>query len=333
MELDIEGLVDFVKANNGKKAIITFHSLGDTDSIASAFALAPFFRKSIISSPDTITSNASRILKKLGYDPSMITSEFPDADLVVLLDVNNFDNCGSFASKLKSASIPILIIDHHAPEAPQASNIYVFNDESYNSTASIVCELLDRFNMHVDARIAKLLAMGIISDSAGFKNADSRTFLQLGKLFGISNTNYITLLEELEHNPSTDTILSSLNAICSAHKEEGHNFIYMYGKAEMQANMAADTAISIGIDLAFFYTLREGEVSFSARLKPGLDKKFGIHLGIIFRDISYIIDGNGGGHPCAAGAYGPNKAALNAFIEKFNEIIYKKLGNRLKTVN
>ena len=42
-------------------------------------------------------------------------------------------------------------------------------------------------------------------------------------------------------------------------------------------------------------------------MRSTLDTKFSLHLGKVMQGVGSIIGGNGGGHPCAAGAYGPRK--------------------------
>jgi nanoRNase/pAp phosphatase (c-di-AMP/oligoRNAs hydrolase) len=63
------------------------------------------------------------------------------------------------------------------------------------------------------------------------------------------------------------------------------------------------------------------EVSFSARMRPPLDRKLHLHLGVLMQSLAKIINGTGGGHPCAAGAYGPLTSKGREFEDKFRERI------------
>ena len=81
-------------------------------------------------------------------------------------------------------------------------------------------------------------------------------------------------------------------------------------------------AIKIGADIALFYSESENEISFSARCRPTLDAEMNMHLGRIMRAISGTIEGTGGGHPCAAGAYGPKKEGRDAFVKAFRDRVF-----------
>jgi len=298
--------------------MLTFHSIGDTDSVSSAFALAEYFANSSIAAPDFITTNSMRILEKLGLEEGSIKSGFDDsADLIIMLDVNNFEDCGPFTEKLRTFKNKILIIDHHAPQSMQKSNVMAFNDESFNSTASIVYELLKPMGVLITKTIAELLTLGIISDSAEFKNASYRTFEQVGELLNIANVDYVSLLSVMQHTASVDARQESIKDLLSAKTTMVAGLLFVSGTVKGHANQSADDAIKIGADIALFSSVSKHEVAFSARLRPPLDKELRLHLGQVMKSIAPIIGGHGGGHPCAAGAYGPSIPKANEFFDEF----------------
>ena len=325
--IDFEILRSTLMDYRTKKVMLTFHSLGDTDSVSSAFGLADYFTDSTIATPDLITANSKRILDKLGFDDRRITDKFDDsAELVVLLDVNNFEDCGVFKSKLEARRGKILIIDHHAAQSLNKANVLEFNDEFYNSTASIVYELLKQSGIMISKSIAELLALGIISDSAEFRNASYRTFEEVGELLSIANVDYVSLLPIMQHTASVDSREQSIHDLFGSKVTVVAGLLFASGIAKGHANQSADDAIKIGADLALFYSVNKREVSFSARLRPPLDNELGIHLGRVMRDLAPIIGGHGGGHPCAAGAYGPSISKSVEFASKFVSEISKAAG-------
>ncbi|MGI0100701.1 MAG: DHH family phosphoesterase [Candidatus Micrarchaeaceae archaeon] len=314
-EIGFDTLRNTLDSNGGKKAIITFHSMGDTDSVSSAFALSRFFKDSSIATPDFITGNAKRILERLGFESSAISVDFESgAELAVMLDVNNFEDCGPFKEKLENFKGLILIIDHHTPSAIGKENVMVFNNESYNSAASIVYDLLKADGIEVDSGLAKLLATGIISDSAELRNAFPDTFIQIGDLLKKGGTDYQSLLLEMQHVASAQNREEFINDLFNAKIARIASLLVLYGAAQSHANKIADDAIKIGADASVFYTVRNGEISFSARMRPPLDRLHGINLGRIMKAHAYMIGGNGGGHPCAAGAYGSNASNPQEFM-------------------
>lgn len=328
MFANLDTVVSELKGISGGKVLLTFHSMGDTDAVSSAIALSSLFPNCVVSTPDALTSNVLRILSKLGFEGRVQRGDFPDdATAVVLLDVNNLEGCGKFRERLEHFNGKIVVIDHHMP-FENLANGCIFSDEGYNSSASIVYEILGAFGKAPDPQMAKLIAMGEISDSAEFKNATAKTFTQLGELFRIGKTDYITLLTEMEHISPASERIKTMTDILSSNASVVGDLLVMRGMAHAYANLAADTAIKAGADLALFYSIGRQEVSFSARLRPTLDRKYGIHLGAVMKELSPIISGTGGGHPCAAGAYGSGIERYEEFLERFMEKLSQKVSGR-----
>jgi nanoRNase/pAp phosphatase (c-di-AMP/oligoRNAs hydrolase) len=327
--IDFEILRSTLLGYKAKRIMLTFHSLGDTDSVSSAFGLSEYFANSTIATPDFITANSKRIIDQLGFDEKRITSKFDDsADLVILLDVNNFEDCGAFREKLEARKGPILIIDHHVSQGMNKPNVMVFNDEFYNSTASIIYEILKPSGIMISKSIAELLALGIISDSAEFRNASYRTFEEVGELLSIANVDYVALLPIMQHTASVDSREQSMRDLFNSKTAVVAGLLFASGITKGHANQSADDSIKVGADLALFYSVNKKEVSFSARLRPPLDKELGIHLGKIMKELAPIIDGHGGGHPCAAGAYGPSIPKAVEFASKFVAEINRAVGGK-----
>lgn len=315
----------------GRKVMITFHSMGDTDSVASAIALSEFLMDAAIATPDQVTSNSARILKKLGYNERMISDKFStDADVIILVDVNDFEECGSFKGKLSSSKKGIVIIDHHLPKPYPGNNVNSFNDETFNSASSIIFELLGSLNFEPSKTAAKLLAMGIISDSAEFKNASPNTFMQIGKLLSIAGTDYVSLLDEMGNVAPPEVRAQTIKDLLGATVLIKDGLLFVYGETKFHAGIAADDAIRVGADIVLFVSENKDEVSFSARMRPPLDRKYHLHLGEIMVSLAKHIGGVGGGHPCAAGAYGKKKGGREVFTEKFVLEVLKRIKGNSK---
>ena len=284
-----------------------------------------------IATPDIITANASRILQRLGFEYVNIGNKFDEnADLVVLVDVNNFEDCGAFKNHLDGFKGKTVIIDHHAPKEIQKENVFVFNDEGFNSAASIVFSLLRQMEQGIEGNVAMLLLAGIVSDSADLRNSTPDTFIQIGILLKIGGGDYVDLLEKMEHIADAAARAKTITDITNSRVEIVEGLLYVHGRAHAHANIAADAAIGIGADLALFISEEPKEIAFSARLRGPLDKRLGIHLGHIMKSLAPIIGGNGGGHPCAAGAYGPVESRGVEFEREFLAEIIKRAKGKMK---
>jgi nanoRNase/pAp phosphatase (c-di-AMP/oligoRNAs hydrolase) len=323
--IDFAELKRILGSHKSVRTIITFHSIGDTDSVASAFSLAEYFSNSTIVTPDFITSNSKHILDRLGFPPGTIKNTFDEsAEFIVMVDVNNFDDCGAFKDRLARASQEILAMDHHISQSIDKDSFFSFNDEAYNSTSSIVFDLLKSLGFKIDSKTAELLASGIVSDSAEFRNSTPSTFVQIGELLRIANKDYQTLLLDMRHTAAPENRQDAIKSLFNSEVMIRKNLVFVIGKG-FRANIAADDAIRVGADVALFHSISSSEISFSARLRPLLDKERSIHLGKVMAALAPIIKGHGGGHPCAAGAYGSEAGAAQEFINSFvNAVLNSK---------
>ncbi|MCL4363256.1 DHH family phosphoesterase [Candidatus Marsarchaeota archaeon] len=329
--ISLEQLVEEVKSRINANVMITFHSIGDTDSVSSAAAILSIFPNAHISTPDIITSNALRVLERCGYKKEAISTKFDEnSDLIIIVDANSTSELGNFQQPMEKFKKDIIVIDHHVNPDMSNAGALVFNDESFNSSASIIYELLKRLRFDISVPVAKMLCMGIISDSAELKNATPQTFIQIGELLSIAKTDYMGILAEFSHESSIEARLQTIHSIMHADAFIKHDLIFIYGITDVHAGIAADDAIKIGADIALFKSESSNEVSFSSRLRPTLDTKYGLHFGRIMRKLAPIIEGSGGGHPCAGGAYGPKKDKYENFFDGFTEEILNTLKSNKK---
>ena len=307
--ITFDELCSLVKSYLDKEVLITFHSIGDRDAVGSAVALSRYLPKSILATPDFLTSNARHMLALADYGKN-IGSKFEDKDAVIVMDANNREVLGKFGYCLEGFKGDVLFIDHHITprnEDPATLNAKAFCDESYNSTASVIYDLLIHNNSRVDKTSAVLLLNGIIADSADLQNADSKTFMQISELLPISQISYSQISEYYHETIPVGNRFMTINDEQKAKAEEVGRYVIVYGRASAHANIDADAALSIGADASVFWAVTETEATVSARLRSPLDKVLGVHLGELMQDVATLVGGTGGGHPCAAGAYGHSR--------------------------
>ncbi len=323
--LSFRELVNTIKSFSGKNVTLTFHSVGDNDGVGSAVALSSFFKNARIITPDFITHNARELLLLAGYI-GKINTKFPsNTEVLIILDTNNFYELGEFRKSLSNFNGEILFIDHHMLPKEDIGKAKIFNNEEYNSTSSIVYDLLLALGVGPTRQSALVLLDGIIADSAEFRNATPVTFKQISELLVYSGKSFSEILEFFHESVPLERRNSLITEIQNSMLERVGKYLLISGIAKSHANIAADMSIRIGADAAVFWTIGNEEFSISARLRPPLDKRLNFHLGIMMHGIGEIISGNGGGHPCAAGAYGPGKDQSEEAIKKALEEIRKAL--------
>jgi len=307
--ITFEELCSTIRSYVDRKAMLTFHSIGDRDAVGSAVALSECMHNAEVRTPDFLTNNAKRMLEFVGYDKK-IEPEFSNCEAVIVLDANNTGVLGKFKGPLSTFPGTILFIDHHVNPSPKEkvhATALAFNDESYNSTASIVYELMTALGVKISKKAATLLLNGITADSADLQNANAKTFKQMAELVEISGVNYADLTEYYHASVPAQSRFLTINDIQKSKTEQIGRYVLVYGRATAHANVDADSAINLGADAAVYWAITEKEASISARLRPPLDRLLNLNLGEIMKSIGERVEGTGGGHACAAGAYGPRK--------------------------
>ncbi len=302
-------LCDKLRVYKDKRVVLTFHTIGDRDAVGSAVALSAFFSKAQVVTPDFITNNAKRMLSYLGYS-NRISSTLPEApDLVIVFDANNMTALGRMAARLVPSTAGILFIDHHAVHKDESVEALMFNDESYNSTASITYEVMKKLGVSVGRNEAMLLLNGIIADSAEMQNSSPLTFRQVAELLEVAKVDFSFFSEYFHESVPVENKYRVMKDVFASKAEIVGKYLLVYGRATEHANVVADTALKLDADAAVFWVEGNTEASISARLRPPLDKKLSMHLGLIMEEVGGLIGGSGGGHACAAGAYGIKREA------------------------
>jgi len=326
--LSFDELLKFFISNSQKRFLFTFHSIGDRDAVGSAVAFSNCFEHAKVGTPDFITNNARRMLNEVGYGERIEVASLDDVEAVVVFDANNLESLDALGEQLRKFRGVVLFIDHHLPTTEElGSNFLLFSDESFNSTASIIYDLLFKLGKKVNKEMAVLLLNGIISDSADFKNATAHTFTQIGELLRIAGMNYAEIMEYFHESIPLENRYYTIKDLYNSSVEVVGKYLLVYGRAKEHANVVADMAIKIGADASLFWMVSEKEASISARLRPPLDKRHSMHLGRVMQHVSAFLNGNGGGHPCAAGAYGPNKEAVSKAVDAALQEIKRSLNS------
>ncbi len=307
-------MLSYFREIREKKVLITFHSLADVDAIGSAFALKSWFPNAKVVAPDTINSHAKKLMKLLnlsldGFDPSH--------EALVVLDTHSKRLLGNFS--IEKADI---VIDHHIKQDSIDAK-HAIIDNSYSSTSEIVYGILKQLGP-IGPTSATCLLAGIISDSAGFRNANWRTFDAITELSKISKVDYGQLLELIESRPDVSQRIAILKAVQRCEVERVGDFLAVSSKVSACESLAAEALVEIGADVAFVAYSGE-DARISSRMRMGLEGR--MNLAEIMAEAGKILGGSGGGHECAAGANGPEIGKLDEALKKCLEITKEKLGS------
>ncbi|TFG24520.1 MAG: hypothetical protein EU529_03900 [Promethearchaeota archaeon] len=316
----------------GKKILITTHDLVDIDGLASCVVLK-FFLNRFIDSSD-IHLFLPEISKSTKDFIQKYTEKFPDItipleiefktlkiDIFLILDTNNLDQVA--IPDINSSEIPIIFIDHHLNlKKNNKRNISLkIIDDQYSSTAEIIYELCEYFNLELTLPYKYLLIAAILTDSGFFKHGNNDTILRISKLLS-NQLDYQEILSTLKNDKTIPEKIAKIKALQRVKLiQEGNWLIGITNVGSFEASVAS-SLIKIGFDVSVAYSEKKSGYRISTRAKKYVCLKTGLHLGKILKEVSEECGASGGGHDGAA--------ALNGILDL--EIIIEKILDRIKQV-
>jgi phosphoesterase RecJ-like protein len=323
----MKAMLNFLKSVREKRALIIIHSLADLDAVGSALALKTFLKNSSITASDLPSEKARKLLKFLKSE--ITVGGKLSCDVLFVLDTNSYDMLGNLADAVKNFKGKMAVIDHHSlhPDSINADHLLV--DNRYLSTSELIYELLRELNCKVSEREALCLLCGIIDDSAGFRNANRKTFSNIAKLLGKTRMEYEDVLRLVETDMDVSQRIALLTAFKRAEVERVGDYIIAKSAVGSFEAKAADALIKVGADFSFVGCRSKREVRISARMRDHFLNELGINLGTqVMEKVGKILKGSGGGHACAAGANGPNLDAFDGALDECVKLTRELLGRR-----
>ncbi|MCX8174967.1 MAG: DHHA1 domain-containing protein [Candidatus Micrarchaeota archaeon] len=292
----------FLKKLRGKRVVITFHVLGDLDAAGSAIALARFIgQKAVIAPPDAMSASARRLFAYTGtktepFSPDLLAKR----GFLAVLDSSS----PSLLPHLAGLSAD-LAIDHHIRSPDSVPAKLLINDPQACSTSEMLYFLL-----RPSDKISSIaLLLGIISDSAGFQNATSRTFEAVSALLSASSISY-SAIKQLAFAPqSLSERIEALRSCQSVRAERIGEHLIAAAMAKSHEGHFAEMLVRMGADIAFV-GCEGSEGVICARMRQCMKGK--VSLGRIMSEAGKVLGGSGGGHELAAAASGSPEAVREA---------------------
>ncbi len=167
--LTFESVVELFRRHN--KVFAAAHIIPDGDCIGSTLGLAWALRQ--MGKQVTVACH-DRVSSTFKYLPGFaeLTARLPtDEELLVFLDGSAADRFGAAYAPANFDGRPVLVIDHHITNERFAPLNFV--DPHAASTAEIVYRLVTALGVALDRTIAQCLLTGIITDTLGFRTANT----------------------------------------------------------------------------------------------------------------------------------------------------------------
>lgn len=307
-------------------ALVTFHSRGDLDACSSSYVLAKYFGFKVIA-PDLPASRALKLLEMFGKKPVIWNGEEIKEENFVILDANSYSLFPSKFVELLKAKKKI-VIDHHQQREDMIEG-FLFNETNFNSSSSIVFEILKELKVKIEKNDAILLLFGIVDDSADFRNSTSQTFEQISQLLKVAGVSFYDISQLLYAKETSKAVLEELKKI--EYREVTRVINGEKKKAIIATGIVkegfetriAEILLSIGCNVAIIgsYSKEEKKLKISLR---ALNEKM-MNLAILANRVGWSLGGSGGGHKNAAGIYWKGKKEDLKEVINFcyREIVYE----------
>lgn len=310
------------RLNVNERVIVQAHDFPDHDAISSAFAMAYLLRKQGFSPFITYNGFIDRIsLRNLIewldiplVEPSKLNLTPNDKIIVV-------DGCIGEKNVTDFPGLEVAVIDHHQVKAPDFA-WYADIRPEYGSTATILVEYFNYFQLDIPQRIASALLVGLTFDTANFTRAvspsDINALIHLQSRADMSLVNKICRNQlELEDLQLFDSLLESM------HREDNCVFAMLpEGCPKNMLGVLGDFLLGVNeVDLVVLSTRNHEKTFISLRSECKLNNM----AKVITEALNHTGIGFGGGHPHMAAGIINHSYQLDNEFHYIYELIKPKL--------
>jgi phosphoesterase RecJ-like protein len=213
-----------------------------------------------------------------------ITADLPDLDrwdLVVIVDVCDWDHMGALGEHLRASRVPRVCLDHHAPRSDIAPLMLV--DPTASATGEIIYRYLHACGARIDADMANALYAALLFDTGCFRLSNTRddTILLASRLvsLGASHTVVCSRLFENESYERMELLrvaLGNLVAECGGRLAwasiDGSHFRRTGTRFNDGDGILDQLVVISGLEVGVLFRERAGEgIKVTFRSKGGVD--------------------------------------------------------------
>ncbi|MFH1443749.1 MAG: DHH family phosphoesterase [Candidatus Micrarchaeota archaeon] len=295
--LTFNDLVKELKSLKGNTAI-TFHSIGDVDAVASAFALQHLVKGAEVRRIDSVNSQARKVWGRLNLNLDAFgEGELEKYDNLIFMDVSTPALLGNLHNEFGKFKGKIIAIDHHLHNHPMKGEIYC--DPKKTSCSEIVFGLFGAMGRKVEDGDAILIALGIVSDTADLKSANNSAIEALGECLKGSTMDLQEIYQLLEVREDAAEKIAVMEAVKRAQYERIGELLIASTQVSAFELKCASALIGLGCDFAVVANQKEGKISAVKGRAMELGK---FNVGKEIDAAAKRFHGSGGGHEMVGGA-------------------------------
>ncbi len=295
--LTLKQLVRELRQLKGKTAI-SFHSLGDVDAVASAFALSRLVKDSQVRRIDSVNSQARKVWGRLNLKLEPFReNELAAFENLILVDVSTPTLLGNMEKEIARFGGNLIAIDHHSHNHPIHGKIYC--DPGRSSCCEVVYDIYKEARKKIDRGTAAFLALGIISDTAYFKSATKSAIIALGECLRNSVMELQEFYDLLSVREDPSEIIALVEAVKRAKLERLGDVVIAESQVSAFELRSAAALVQLGIDFAVVVNQKEGKIS-AVKARTHMLRK--LNVGRMMDEAARHCHGSGGGHEMVGGA-------------------------------
>ena len=318
-----------------KRILITSHDLVDLDGFSSVIAF-DFFLHQYFKRIDTyiyfngISNSTNSFIKVIerkfsDYNIKIFDSaEDIEIDAIIVLDANKLHQITLPDHLKENDKISFFFIDHHYFEESQLENANSHQGiilDHYSSTAEIVYEISQEFNILLTKPIRYLLIAGILTDSGYFRFGNNNSIKNVTELLK-EDIIYQDILYMLSNKIDSSEKIAKIKGVQRSELIKQGNWLIGLSHVSSFEASVANILLKIGFDVAIVVSNKDNNYRLSLRAKKQLCLSTGLHLGKILEEISKEYGTEGGGHDGAAVIYikKDSKDIINIIIERIKNV-------------
>ncbi len=223
------GLIEFCEGVReriacSRRILLASHIFPEPDAVGSEAALARHLgwqgREVWVQNPSPIPE-FSRYLTALAGLPARRwhhgSARIPEHDLIILLDVSDWDYMGALGGELKHSPAPKILFDHHQSRAPEGALALI--DPEASATGEVLYRYFLATGARIDSPMAQALYASILFDTGSFRfrNARDETLLIASELIrlGASHRETVARLFENESFSRVELLTAALAHVAS----------------------------------------------------------------------------------------------------------------------
>ncbi len=257
---------------SAQRVLLCSHVFPEADSVGSESAIARHLthhgRSVHVCNPTPIPDIYRFLVDLSGVAPDRWRhgrDQVPEHDLVIILDVNDWDYMGDLGAVLSRSPAPKLLFDHHQHMRQIADAALIDVDAS--ATGEVLYRYFLATGADIDQPMAAALYASILFDTGGFRFRNTRddTVLIASELIrrGASHTETAARLFENESFARVELLTAALSRVRSDH---GGQIAWTYITADMFEHTGTSAVDADGV-VDQLMTIR------------------GVELGILFREL------------------------------------------------